>query len=111
MEESLAVMTRVLKRGNASAASTLVRYGLGCLTGACADAILANVPPPLQMSFTDEEFERLEKEVATLFLPPVLRETGAADGERIDRIMDRVDAKEPKAAEEKPGDESSPDSR
>ncbi len=61
------------------------------------------------MSFTDEEFERLEKEVATLFLPPVPLESWAADSERIDRIMDRVDPEQPKAAEEEPMDESSSD--
>jgi len=61
------------------------------------------------MSFTDEEFERLEKEVATLFLPPVPRESGAADSERIDRIIDRVDAEYPRTVKKSPGDDSSTD--
>ena len=61
------------------------------------------------MSFTDDEFDRLEKEVATLFLPPFPREAGPAESERIERIMNRVDVREPGDAVENPAVESSDD--
>jgi len=58
------------------------------------------------MSFSDEDFDRLEKEVATLFLPPVSYEAGEADAERIDRIMGRVDSDETSAPMDNPAVEA-----
>ena len=42
------------------------------------------------MSFTEEEFERLEREIAALFLPRHPSDDSGAPSERIDRILDRV---------------------